>query len=289
MAQDPILATIAEQEWLGPIEQKGQQLVQGAFNAAGETGQVIKDALHGVWLKHPLHSAITDVPVGSWTAAAVLDVLEATGHEQYGPGADAAIAVGLAGATLAAASGLADWSDTQGEAQRVGAMHGLLNVAAAALYTGSLFARKSGRRGLGQALSLLGFGIVGASAWLGGALAYNQKIGVNHAPLKEELPEGWKPAAAEADLQEGEPKTVNVKGTPVFLLKRGDRIIAMANQCSHLGGPLSEGKVEGNTITCPWHGSCFDMDSGCVLRGPATVDQPTFAVKIQNGQVLVRA
>src|SRR5579875_904025 len=98
MSEDPIVTLVAQQDWLQPIQESGEEFVKAAYSAAGPAGQVIKNALHGVWLKHPLHAAITDVPVGSWTAAAVLDVLEAGGRDEYGPGADAAVAIGLVGA-----------------------------------------------------------------------------------------------------------------------------------------------------------------------------------------------
>lgn len=288
MPEDQILALINEQDWLQPIEEKGQELVQQAIAAAGDHAGTVANALHGVWLKHPVHAAITDVPVGSWTAALVMDVLDARGHHQFGPGADAAINVGLIGATFAAATGLADWSQTHGKARRIGAMHGVLNSAAATLYVGSSLSRLVGWRRFGQVLGLFGFGAVVAGAYLGGALAYNQKIGVNHAPLEKELPEGWKPAIQEAELSEGQPKSVDVEGVPVFLLKRGSKIFALANQCSHLGGPLAEGETDGNTVTCPWHGSCFNLRTGAVERGPATTDQPVFDVKVENGQVFVK-
>lgn len=290
MSQDPILAFVEHQEWLGPIQQAGESLVNEAYHAAGENGQAIKNALHGVWLGHPLHSAITDVPIGSWTAAAVLDVMEASGQRQYAPGADAAIAVGLAGAVGAAVTGLTDWSDTQGKQQRLGAMHGLLNIGAAALYTASYAFRKAGKRGAGRSLSFTGYALVVASAFLGGALSYTEKVGVNHSPdPDEELPQEFQPACAEADLSDGEPKAVDVNGTPIFLLKRGEAIYALANTCSHLGGPLNEGKVEGDFVICPWHGSRFCLKDGSVIDGPATTPQPALAVEVRDGQVMVRA
>lgn len=288
MHEDPILALVERQDWLGPIAEKGQKLVQQAVQAGGESGQAAKNALHGVWLKHPLHAAITDVPVGSWTAAVVLDLLEASGNEEYAAGADAAVAVGLVGAVASAASGLADWSDTQGTPQRVGALHGLLNTGAALLYGSSYALRKAGNRTLGRTCAFLGYGVVLASAYLGGALSYNLKIGVNHAPLEEDLPEDWRQAIAESDLKEGEPKVVDIGGIPVMLLKRGGDTVALANTCSHLGGPLGEGKIEGETVVCPWHGSRFCLRDGQVLDGPATTNQPTFQVKIENGTVFVK-
>ncbi len=290
MSEDPILSFVERQDWLAPIQETGQALVNKAYDSAGETGQAVKNALHGVWLGHPVHSAITDVPVGSWTTAAVLDLLEAGGQKKYAAGADAAVAVGLVGAVGSAVTGLTDWSDTDGKAQRVGALHGLLNITAAALYTGSYIARKNRSRALGRALGFVGFGIVLASAYLGGAISYRQRIGVDHAPdPDEELPQDFKPALPESDLIDGQPKKATVDGTDIFLLKRGNKIYALANKCAHLGGPLSEGTIEDDSVICPWHGSRFCLKTGEVLDGPAVHPQPKLDVEIRDGQVLVRS
>jgi nitrite reductase/ring-hydroxylating ferredoxin subunit len=194
------------------------------------------------------------------------------------------------GAVGSALSGLTDWSDTHGKPQRVGALHGLLNITAAALYTGSYIARKNRSRGLGRALAFTGYGIVLASAWLGGALSYRQRIGVDHSPdADNELPEDFKLAIAESELVEGQPTKTTLDGTDIFLLKRGGQIFALANKCSHMGGPLNEGQIEGDGVICPWHGSRFCMKTGDVLDGPAVHPQPKLDVQVRDGQVLVRA
>jgi nitrite reductase/ring-hydroxylating ferredoxin subunit/uncharacterized membrane protein len=290
MSQDPIVNLVEQQEWLQPVQEAGENFVKAAYSAAGDAGQPIKNALHGVWLKHPLHAAITDVPIGSWTAAAVLDVLEASGNDEYAAGADAAVAVGLVGAIGAAATGLTDWSDTYGKTQRVGALHGLLNLGAAVLYGTSYALRKSGNRGVGRALGFAGFATVLASAYLGGALSYEQRVGVNHAPdADEDLPQDFTEVCAESELTEGAAKRVEANGKPVLLVKRENQVFALAETCSHAGGPLSEGKIEGDTVTCPWHGSQFCLRDGRVLKGPATIPQPALEVQTRDGQVLVRA
>lgn len=289
MSENPILALAEKQEWLQPIQDKGEAFVKQAYQAAGPNGQKVKNALHGVWLGHPLHSAVTDVPVGSWTAALVLDCLEAGGNPKYAPGADAAVAVGLVGALGSAVSGLTDWSDTQGKPQRVGALHGLLNVGATVLYTGSYLFRKADKRGVGRGLGFLGYAVVLASAYLGGELAYAQRIGVNHAAEPDELPQDYAKVCSESDLVEGQPKRVSVAGTGIFLLKQADKIYALAEKCSHLGGPLSEGDIEGDTVRCPWHGSRFCLRDGSVVDGPATNPQPALDVQVRDGAVLVRS
>src|SRR5689334_13080672 len=89
---------IAQQEWLEPVEHGLQKAVQKTFSMGGETGRKVKDILHGVWLGDPLHAAVTDVPVGSWTAAVVMDIAESfTGSKEMAAGADAAVKIGLVG------------------------------------------------------------------------------------------------------------------------------------------------------------------------------------------------
>ena len=200
------------------------------------------------------------------------------------------MALGVAGAVASAAAGLTDWSETHGKPQRVGALHGLLNSIAAVLYTGSYLARKADKRGLGRGLSYLGYALVLGSAYLGGELSYSQRIGVDHsADADKDFPQEYTPVCQESELEEGKPKKVTWQETDLLLLKRGNEIYAMGDKCSHLGGPLSEGKIEGDIVQCPWHGSQFCLRDGSVVNGPATNDQPVLDVTVEGGQVLVKA
>src|SRR5438067_8302892 len=93
--------------------------VRGAYEAAGPAGQQVKNAVHGVWLGHPLHPVFTDLPLGAWTTGLVLDAVAARTNEPVmEKAADVAIGVGLAGAAAAAITGLTDWSETYGKSQR---------------------------------------------------------------------------------------------------------------------------------------------------------------------------
>src|SRR5438132_8487633 len=110
MANQTNIDLIAKQEWLEPVENGLQKVVKATFQAGGKTGRKVQDALHGVWLGDPLHAAITDVPIGAWTAAVLMDVAETiTGDEAIAAGADAAVGVGLVGAVASAITGLTDW------------------------------------------------------------------------------------------------------------------------------------------------------------------------------------
>jgi nitrite reductase/ring-hydroxylating ferredoxin subunit len=163
-----------------------------------------------------------------------------------------------------------------------------LNVAAASLMAGSWVLRRQGRRGSGVTLSSLGLGINLASAWLGGELAYELGIGVNHAAF-EKPPTKWTDVAAVRGLVDGKPRRVEVGGTPVLLLRQGDRIRAIGATCPHLGGPLDEGAIEGDSVTCPWHGSVFSLDEGALIHGPAMMPVAAYEVRVQDGRIAIRA
>jgi nitrite reductase/ring-hydroxylating ferredoxin subunit/uncharacterized membrane protein len=289
MASEKVLQAIERQEWIQPLEDGLHRTVGGVYNSMGPRGRVVKNFLHGSWLGHPLHAVLTDIPVGAWTVGFVLDAIdELRGDQRRCRPADAALTVGLAGAAAAAAAGLTDWHDTDGGARRVGFVHGLLNLTAASLYAASLIVRGRGDRKAGRSLAFSGFGIALASAYLGGGLTYSRKVGVNHA-ARGDGPRDFVPVLGESELPEGEPRRVDAGGVPVLLVRRGGRIEAIGEVCSHMGGPLVEGDLEGDVIQCPWHGSRFSVEDGRVIDGPATHPQPRFETRVRDGQIEVRA
>ena len=153
MATEALIKAVEQQEALDRISDQIQPLVRGAFKSTGPAGREVKNFLHGTWLGHPLHPALTDVPLGAWTAALALDAMESiSGRRELAAGADAAIAVGLVGAAGAAVTGLTDWSETSGRARKVGILHGLMNVGATVLYTTSLILRRKKKRKCGSGL-----------------------------------------------------------------------------------------------------------------------------------------
>ena len=290
MIQKSAIDLIEKQQWLDTIGDAVQPAVLNAFKAGGTAGQKIKNFLHGTWLGHPLHPVITDVPIGAWTAAAVMDCCELSGSKEYKKGADAAVAIGLVGAVGSAVTGLTDWTGTSQKKRKIGSMHAILNIAATALYTTSLVMRKNKEsRGAAIALSMAGYGLVSISAYLGGQLVYGEQVGVDHTAISEEYPEIYTRVLPEGDLLENTMKSVKVGEIPVLLAKKDGRIFAIANTCSHLGGPLDEGEILDNyRVKCPWHGSIFSLEDGSVIDGPATERQPQFDVRIKDGQIEVR-
>ena len=282
--------TIERQDWLDRVGGALDGVIARAFERAGTVGRHVKNFLHGTWLGHPLHPALTDVPLGAWTTALVLDVLDRPrandGRGPYSAGADAAVALGAAGAVAAATAGLVDWHHTDNGARRVGLVHGLLNTTVLALYGTSLILRRRGHRPAGRALGYLGFATMSVAAYLGGTLVYRQRIGVDHS--QRQRSSRFVPVLADHELPEGTIRRVEVGEIRVVLVRRDANIHALAESCSHLGGPLAEGRLEGDGIVCPWHGSRFALADGRVLDGPATAPQPCFATRVRNGMIEVR-
>jgi len=290
MGYEGLINAISRQPGLEELADVLQKAVRGAF--PGEAGRQVKNALHGTWMGHPLHPAITDVPLGAWTAALVFDALESlSGRRELRAGADAAVALGLLGAVGSAVTGLTDWSESDDRGKRIGAVHGLLNVAAAAMYATSYAMRKrKGSRQSAVALSMLGYAVGMASAYLGGHLVFGEQLGVDHtATADNKKPEDYVAVLADTSLRYDTPTKVVADGVPIVLVKRGDRIFALTETCPHLGGPLSEGKLVGDAIQCPWHASELALEDGHVVNGPTTFPARCFDVRVRNGQIEVRA
>jgi nitrite reductase/ring-hydroxylating ferredoxin subunit/uncharacterized membrane protein len=289
VARNPIVDLIDRQEWLGSIAGVLAPAVTKAFKAAGKSGRDVKNFLNGVWLAHPLHPVLTDIPIGAWTTALVFDAASAIRrNDSFDRGADAAIGIGLVGAAGAAVTGLTDWSDTDGTAKKMGLVHGVMNLTATGLYIASLVSRNRRQRKLGRLYALLGFATSCSAAYLGGELVYSEQVGVNHA-LGQDAPPHFTPVLNERELKEGKPTRAQVGDVAVVLVRQGNRVFALANTCAHLGGPLAEGSVEDGAIECPWHASKYALEDGRVLGGPSTHPQPAYECRIRGGQVEIRA
>jgi nitrite reductase/ring-hydroxylating ferredoxin subunit/uncharacterized membrane protein len=259
--------------------------IRGAYEAAGPVGRQTKNALHGVWLGHPLHPVFTDLPIGAWTTALALDTT-AQGDSGKLRAATFAMGVGLAGAIGAAVTGLTDWSETDGESRRAGLIHGLLNVTATALMATSFALRRHDSHDGGRKCAWAGYAIAVGAAYLGGDLVYGQRLGVTHAavgPLRE-----FTRVIDSGALAEGTMMRVQAADDAVLLVRQHGRVCALAHSCSHLGGPLSEGTLKEGSVICPWHGSEFSLDDGRVLNGPATQPQPCFVARERDGYVEIK-
>ena len=250
-------------------------------------GGPVKDALSGTWLGHAFHPLMTDVPIGTWTSSVLLDWI---GGRQSSKGADRLLGVGLVASLPTIVSGYNDWADSaqsSDDIRRVGLIHAAFNATGTTLFLGSYVARRRGRRTSGKLLSLAAIGNIGAGGWLGGHLSYKQASGVDQTAL-EEGPTDWTPALRENELTEGVARCAHVGDVRVLLVRQNGEVRALANRCTHRGGPLHEGEVGDGTITCPWHRSTFALKDGSVVSGPAAYPQPVYDVRSREGMLEVR-
>lgn len=128
----------------------------------------VRRLLGGRWLGHSLHPLMTDLPIGAWTSAMLLDLF---GGRRAAPAATALVAFGVATAAPTAATGVSDWLVLDRRLQRVGVVHALTNDVATACYAASLVARLRGRRATGIKLGLVGGLVATVGGLLGGHLA----------------------------------------------------------------------------------------------------------------------
>jgi nitrite reductase/ring-hydroxylating ferredoxin subunit/uncharacterized membrane protein len=248
----------------------------------------VKDTLSGTPLGHALHPFLTDLPIGTWTSAAVLDVV---GGRAARPAAQRLIATGILAAVPTAASGLNDWADTtpaDATVRRMGAVHAVANVAALGLYAASFAARRADRHGRGVALGLAGIGALTVGGHLGGHLSYAKAVGVDRTAFVAG-PDEWEEVYDDAALAEGELRRAEVDGQPVVLARRHGQVHALADTCAHRGGGLSDGELVGDCVECPLHGSRFRLSDGSVERGPSAYPQPRYDVRVENGRIALRA
>jgi len=232
----------------------------------------LRDLLHVVWLGHPLHPMLIQAPAGAWVSASILDF--SGGDEKA---VRQLVTTGLITAVPAAIAGTADWSEQHEQQMRVGLVHAAGNMAALSLYGASLLARDAR---LGRVLRLAGLAAVSASGLLGGHISFRLAGGANHAEEVPHLVEpGWQYLMGAASLPGGKPVRQMLGEVPVVAVRTNGTIHVLADRCSHMSGPLSEGEPSDGCLTCPWHGSAFRITDGSVARGPATAPQPAFETR----------
>lgn len=283
-----VQTTIGQQKWLDRPSYRLEHALTFVFAAMGRYRERVSNALHGTWVGHPLHPALTSVPTGAVATTVAMDaagVLQGRASE-WRDASRFVLGVGLLGSVGAAATGLTDWQHTHEQARRIGLVHGLLNAVATALYAVSWWDRRHGRHLRGMASSALGYGLTLASGYLGGALVFGSGMGVDRSGARLSG-DHWTPVLPVAAL-DGQPQRVEVNGVGVVLYRNDGEVLAVGEQCPHLGAPMDDGWVDRGRIVCPWHGSRFACESGKVLRGPATAALPWYPVRIRNGLVEVR-
>jgi nitrite reductase/ring-hydroxylating ferredoxin subunit/uncharacterized membrane protein len=266
----------AQGAWARPLGDAAHRFLHWLFHLV----PALRDLLNGRWLGHPLHAVLTDVPIGVLFLVIVFDV-------GGNPGAaTVALGFGILAMLGAAVAGFADYADTDGRARERATLHSTLMIVALVLYLLSLAARIGNANVASTAgiwLSGVAFLTLAAGAYVGGDVVYVLGNMVDRHAFRGAGAK-WialEPAetAPDGSIPEGRPIRAKLGINQLVLVRQGDRILALHDQCAHAGGPLNEGQLVEGAIECPWHGSRYRLESGHVVRGPSVYDQPAYEVR----------
>ena len=259
------------------------------YRSLGAPGRLLQDFMNGTWLGHTLHAVLVDVVVGGSTAALLLDLMRVVfGVEGLETATMWVLALAALSAVGAILTGVTDYKDTAPESTErdVTALHGLVNIGATVLFGVSLAQRVAAEHDAAFWLLLVAYALVSVGSYIGGHVVYKYGYMVNrNAFNRGKRAKDFTPVVAAAALPDGMPIKVMFGSTAVMVLRRGDVVHALKDSCSHAGGPLSDGELDGDTITCPWHRSTFRLADGSVVHGPASSRQPSYRARIAGDQV----
>jgi nitrite reductase/ring-hydroxylating ferredoxin subunit/uncharacterized membrane protein len=239
----------------------------------------IRDLLNGRWLGHPLHAASTDIPIGLLLGSVLLDLIGQP------TAADITLVATIAFMVLSALSGLADYSETTGTALTRATLHAsLMTVALVVLIVSAVLRGGTpADRTVPIALSIVGFLLVTAGAFVGGDVAYVFGNMVNRHAFRGAGTKWVRLDTGDVgdltDLPEATPTKMRAGINDILVVRIGDRLHALHNVCAHAGGPLNEGRLVDGCIECPWHYSRFDLADGQARRGPTVYDQPSYEIQ----------
>jgi nitrite reductase/ring-hydroxylating ferredoxin subunit/uncharacterized membrane protein len=272
----PLLSRLidAQRPWAQPF---GEWL-HGLLHAFFHRVPALRDLLNGRWLGHPLHAALTDLPIGVLGLAAVLDIVGQS------TAAGLALLLALLGFLASALAGLADYSDTDGTARLRATVHGTLMLGATLLVAIALAIRGGGSASaVVIVLEVVALGIVLGGAFVGGDVVYSLGNMVDRHAFRGAGAK-WialEPAERDeaGDIPAGRPVKAKLGINTLVLVRDGDGILALHDTCAHAGGPLSEGTLVDGCVECPYHGSRFRLTDGHVVRGPSVYDQPAYEVR----------
>jgi uncharacterized membrane protein len=276
-----VLASLGRQRWLDRPSYRLEHALTFAFAACGRGREQVSNFLHGTWLGHPLHPALTALPTGAVATTVALDAASVLpGHSAALRDASRlALGVGLLSSVGAAATGLTDWQYTHDQSRRIGLVHGVLNVVATGLYAASWWDRRRGHHLRAVAGSTLGYGITLGSGYLGAALVYGSGIGVDRSGPRV-VGDEWRPLLSVSALNR-RPQRVEVDSVGLVLHRDGDDVLAVGERCPHLGAPMVDGWVDRGRVVCP--GSVRDSTAAratsCGARPPhrCRATRPGFA------------
>lgn len=265
--------------WAKPFGEFNHRWTSALFRAMPP----IRDLLNGRWLGHPLHAAVTDIPIGLLVGVVILDVLGQP------TAADIALVGTIIIMALSALVGLADYSETEGRALTRATLHAsLMTVGLLVLIISALL--RSGApvdRTAPIMLAIVGLLIVTAGAFVGGDVVYVLGNMVSRHAFRG-------PGAKWVRLETGDvtdlttlpdatPTKMKAGINDLLVVRIGDTLHAMHNVCAHAGGPLNEGRLVDGCIECPWHFSRYRLTDGLAVQGPTVYDQPSYEIRGAEG------
>jgi nitrite reductase/ring-hydroxylating ferredoxin subunit len=265
-------------------------VVNGFYGALGRPGKLLQDFLNGSWLGHSVHPVLTDVVVGGATVAVFLEVLGWFGVSGLRTALIWSLALTWVAAVATIVTGLTDYKDTAtGDERNVAGLHGLINIVATLAFILAFIFYLGPQGALGPAFLIGAYLVLSAGAYIGGHVVFKYGYMVNHSAFARGKRAAEFTAVLPAgELPDGVPTKTSLGATALVLVRRGDVVHALKETCSHAGGPLSEGKLEGDTIVCPWHGSAFRLSDGAVRHGPASTRQVAYRARVNGDQVEVQ-
>ncbi len=264
-------------------------MMRGFYGVLGGPGRLLQDFLNGTWLGHSLHAVLVDIVIGGATVAVLLDVLRVlfgvTGLEDATTWTVGLVFLSALGAVV---TGLTDYKDTSPDsaARDIAGLHGLINLVATVGFGISLWLRLVDAHDAGFWVILVSYLVVSVGGFIGGHIVFKYGYMVNYnAFARGKKAAEFTPVVPAAEVPENTPTKVSFGATSVMLVRRGEVVHALKDTCSHAGGPLSQGELDGDRITCPWHFSAFRITDGAVLHGPASSRQISYRARVNAGQV----
>ncbi len=195
----------------------------------------LKIFLNGTWLEHPLHPVLTDIPIGAWTVAILLDLIALVfGVQNLGVASAITLGLGILGAVGSMLTGLMDWMDVDPPELAVGITHGLVNTAATILFAISFIMRWAGGWNITLANfipALAGYIVVLGGAYIGGSLVYRMGVMINRDAWRQG-PDNFVPVLRMDQLPDNQPVRVNANGQPVMLYRCDEQVCALSAVCS---------------------------------------------------------
>jgi len=265
-------------------------VVNGFYRVLGGPGKLLQDFLNGSWLGHSVHAVLVDVVIGAATAALLLDVLRVVfGVDGLEDATTWTVGLTWLAGISAIVTGLTDFKDTTtGDERNIAGLHGMINIVAWLAFTISLIQRLGGDHTAAFWPLVIGYLIVSLGGYIGGHIVFKYGYMVNfNAFQKGRRAKDFTPLVPLSELPENTPTKMSLGPTALVVVRRGDVVYALKETCSHVGGPLSEGRIDGDTIVCPWHGSAFRLADGAVRHGPASSRQVRYETRVNAGQVEV--